>query len=79
MNQYIKMKMKENFEKPVTVVRQEFIDGLVNYVNNSNLPLFVIEPILRDVYIEVKTMSQKQYESEKAEYEQRMQMGDANE
>lgn len=73
------MKMKENFEKPVTVVRQEFIDGLVNYVNNSNLPLFVIEPILRDVYIEVKAMSQKQYETEKAEYEQRMQMGDTNE
>jgi hypothetical protein len=61
--------MKSNFEKPITVVRQEFIDGLINYVNNSSLPLFVIEPILRDIYMEVKAMSQKQYESEKMQYE----------
>lgn len=71
--------MKSNFEKPITVVRQEFIDGLINHVNNSSLPLFVIEPILRDIYTEVKVMSQKQYESEKLQYEQMMQMGDANE
>lgn len=73
------MKMNENIEKPITVARQEFIDGLVNYINNSGLPLFVVEPILKDMYMEVKTMSQKQYESEKMQYEQMMQMGDANE
>lgn len=71
--------MNENIEKPITVARQEFIDGLVNYINNSGLPLFVVEPILKDMYMEVKTMSQKQYESEKMQYEQMMQMGDANE
>ena len=71
--------MNENIEKPITVARQEFIDGLVNYINNSGLPLFVVEPILKDMYIEVKTMLQKQYESEKMQYEQMMQMGDANE
>lgn len=61
--------MKSILEKPITVIRQEFIDTLVSHINNSGLPLFVIEPILRDVYLEVKTASQKQYESEKLQYE----------
>ena len=71
--------MKENIEKPITVVRQEFIDTISNDINNCGLPLFVIEPILRDIYLEVKSLSQKQYEIEKAEYEKKIQIGDANE
>lgn len=65
--------MKEKIEKPITVIRQEFIDAISNAINNSNLPLFVVEPILRDVYLEVKSLSQKQYEIEKAEYEKTIQ------
>lgn len=64
--------MSERIEKPITIVRQEFIDSIYTSINNCNLPLFVIEPILRDVYLEVKSLSQKQYEAEKAEYEQRI-------
>ena len=71
--------MKEIIEKPITVVRQEFIDAIYNDINNCNLPLFIIEPILRDAYLEVKSLSQKQYEIEKAEYESKMQIGDVNE
>lgn len=64
--------MKNNIEKPITVVRQEFIDGLVDYINNSGLPLFIIEPILKDIYMEVKAMSQNQYELEKSQYEKQL-------
>lgn len=71
--------MNEKIEKPITLIRQEFIDTLSNTINNSNLPLFIVEPILRDIYLEVKSLSQKQYEIEKAEYESKLQMGDANE
>lgn len=71
--------MKEKIEKPITMIRQEFIDTISNDINNCGLPLFVIEPILKDIYLEVKSLSQKQYEVEKAEYERKMQMGDANE
>ena len=74
--------MNENIEKPITVIRQEFIDTISNDINNCNLPLFVIEPILKDIYLEVKSLSQKQYEFEKAEYEsklQKLQVGDINE
>lgn len=55
--------------KPLSVIRQEFIEQIVNDVNNCPLPLFVIEPILQDVLNTVKAAAQKQYEVEKAQYE----------
>lgn len=61
--------MKE-ITKPISVVRQEFIEQLVNDVNNCQLPLFVIEPILQDLLSMVKSAAQKQYEAEKAQYEE---------
>ena len=71
--------MKEKIEKPITIIRQEFIDNISNDINNSNLPLFIIEPILKDVYLEIKTLSQKQYEIDKEEYESKLKIGDVNE
>jgi hypothetical protein len=61
--------MERNLEKPITVIRQEFIEGLADYINNSGLPLFMLETILKDVYMEIRDMSQKQYEFEKKQYE----------
>ena len=65
--------MNENIEKPMILARQEFINKLVEDINGSGLPMFVVEPILRDVYAEVKTMMQKQYEAELTRYEIQMQ------
>ena len=58
--------------KPMSIVRQEFIDHLIDDINNCNLPLFVIEPILQDMLASVKAAAQQQYETEKAQYEQRL-------
>ena len=69
----------KKIEKPITVIRQEFVDAIYNNVNNCGLPLFIIEPILKDVYLEVKSMLQRQYEMERAEYENRLQEGDVGE
>lgn len=71
--------MKEKIEKPIMVIRQEFIDTIYDDINNCGLPLFIIEPILKDVYLEVRSMSQKQYEVEKADYENKLRLGDVNE
>lgn len=71
--------MKEKIEKPIMMIRQDFIDTISDDINNCNLPLFIIEPILKDIYLEVKSLSQKQYEIEKMEYEKKMKMGDVNE
>lgn len=64
--------MNEKVIKPMSVVRQEFIEQLVNDVNNCGLPLFVVEPILQDILYSVKAAAKQQYETEKAQYEQQL-------
>ena len=61
--------MDKNIVKPITLIRQEFVDTLVREINNFPLPMFVIEPILQDLLNQVKVMVQKQYEADKAQYE----------
>lgn len=56
--------------KPVSVIRYEFIEDLTALINGSNLPAFVIEPILKDMYLEAKAATKKQYEIEKEMYEE---------
>ena len=60
----------EQIKKPTTVVRQEFIEKMVNEINTCSLPLWAIEPILEDLLRLVKAESQRQYETERAQYEQ---------
>ena len=60
----------EQITKPITVVRQEFIENMVNEINTCGLPLWAIEPILEDLLRSVKVESQRQYEAEKTQYEQ---------
>ncbi len=56
-------------DKPITVARQEFMDALVALINNSNLPAFVITPILQTVTQRVAELEREQYEADFAEYE----------
>lgn len=55
--------------KPMSVMRDELIGGIVGAINNSGLPLYFVEPILKDLLSEVSAMAQKQIASEKAHYE----------
>lgn len=61
--------MNEAIVKPISVVRQEFIEQLIDDVNNCQLPMFVVEPILEDLLKMVRTAAQEQYKNEKAQYE----------
>ena len=60
----------EQIKKPISVTRQEFIEKIVEEINNCGLPLFVVEPILKDLLNEVSASVKRQYEIEKAQYEQ---------
>lgn len=64
--------MNENIAKPVTLVRRELIDKLVEVINESQLPMFVITPILENLLDEVKSVEQEEYETDKAQYEQQL-------
>lgn len=61
--------MDKNIEKPITLIRQEFVDILIEEINNCKLPMFVIEPILQDLLGQVKVAAKKQYEADKIQYE----------
>ena len=56
-------------QKPVTVARQDFIDGNVGLINTSGLPAFIITDILKDVQSEMVRQTNEQYEKDKAAYE----------
>ncbi len=55
--------------KPSTIVYEEFKQDLTKLINNSGLPAFIVEFVLQDYLKEVKTVAQRQYQLDKAEYE----------
>lgn len=55
-------------DKPITVARVEFIDKLVELVNNSGLPSFVIMPVLDDALREMKRITDEQYRNDFIEW-----------
>lgn len=56
--------------KPITIVREEFIEELTNLINNSGLPAFILEPVLRDTYNKVKAAERQQLENDKKRYQE---------
>ena len=55
-------------QKPITVARAEFVSGMTSLINNSGLPPFVIEPVLKDMLYDIRAMAQKQLEQDTAHY-----------
>ena len=60
----------KTINKPVMMLREEFTMNMSNLINNSGLPLFIVEPIMRDMLMEINMAVKKQYEMERAQYEQ---------
>lgn len=63
-------KMETKIRKPLSVLRAEFISQLTELINTSSLPPFIIEPILKDLYNDIKILSQKQLETDIRAYEE---------
>ncbi len=56
--------------KPITIIREDFIKDLIDLCNNSGLPLFAIEDVLRSVTADVHNASVHQLEEDKKRYEE---------
>lgn len=56
-------------ERPLSVAREDFVNALVELVNNSGLPMFVVLDVMKAATEEVKEAAARQYEQEKLEYE----------
>lgn len=55
-------------KKPITIRYEEFKNGMVNLINNSDLPAFVIEATLQSYLNETKIAVKRQYEIDKIQY-----------
>ena len=56
-------------QKPMTVAKEDFVNNLANLINNSGLPAFVIEPVMKDMYFEVRDVAKKQYQQDNEQYQ----------
>ena len=54
--------------KPITLVREEFQNDLATLINTSPLPMFAIEPILRQYADEVAVVAKQQLEMDRQNY-----------
>ena len=55
--------------KPITVAFEDFKKKLTDAINDSGLPMFVIESVLHAYITEVADVAKKQYQFEKERYE----------
>lgn len=62
------MAEKKPVEKSVLLLKQDFADGLKVLIDNSKLPVFIITPVLADVFNQLKTIEQQQYQEELLKY-----------
>lgn len=60
--------MSTQIMKPMTVARHEFVGALTDLVNNSQLPAFVLEAVLKDVYNDIRMIARQQLEKDMESY-----------
>lgn len=56
-------------EKPITMVVDEFKKEIVTSINKSQLPLFVLDYIMKDIYNEIHISNLNSAENDRIKYE----------
>lgn len=63
------MENKNNqVEKPITMVIEETKQGLIDVINNSNLHLFILDSIMKELHNEIHISYLKQAQMEAENY-----------
>lgn len=62
--------IKENKEatKPITLLREDLISTIAKAINESKLPAFVVEGVLKDFINEVHIASQRQLDADRRKW-----------
>ena len=61
-----------NNNKPITILREEFIEKLVSLCNDSGLPFFAIEDVLKGLIQQTQAAAQQQLEADKKRYQEQL-------
>lgn len=56
---------KTKIQKPLSILRQEFIENLVDTINHSGIPLLMVEPIVADVLTQVRKANEDQLRADR--------------
>ena len=49
---------KKNINKTILLRREEFTNNIIRLINDSELPVFIVEYILNDILTEVHSVTQ---------------------
>lgn len=55
--------------KPANLIMEETKENIVKIINESGLPPFLVEPIIKDLYNQISILKQQELEKSKQEYE----------
>ena len=56
--------------KPANLIIEDTKENLTKIINESGLPPFLIEPMVKDIYNQVYILKQKELEKTKVDYEE---------
>lgn len=59
-------------QKPISMVKQEFSEKIVDMINHSSLPIYLVEYILKDIMNGVHAASMQQLESDTRVYQEQI-------
>ena len=60
--------MEHKTEKPLSLIIKECRENIENAINGSNLPPYLLEPVLKDYYNQVSILAHNMTAEEENEY-----------
>lgn len=57
-------------DKPLSLRLNELRQELAQVINSAQIPLYLVEPIIKEIAIEVSAAAKQQADAEKAKYEE---------
>lgn len=57
-------------DKPISIALDDFKTAVVNAINESKLPAFIIEPVLGGIYRQIADMAAAQLKDDKEKYKE---------
>ena len=56
--------------KPIMIAMNEFKESIVNTINNSNMPMAIVNLLLKDILLQCTEIEKQQYETAVQQYTQ---------
>lgn len=59
-----------NNDKPTIIKLKETEEKIINLLNSSDIPAFVLKPMVEKIYRQLEILEQQEYEKEKQSYQE---------